>query len=119
MNRKFIFGCGGPFGKHDNAVRKGNGFRQVVCDENCCFSGVSDNIADVRGHGHPSLKIQCAERFIQQQQVGFYSHCTDESGTLAHSAGQLGWFFVLKGIEPVVLQKLYNKIYIFFCHIFI
>lgn len=75
-------------------------------DEKRGFSCFSDNICDVRRDTEAGLKVQSAEGFVEEEEIGMDRHGTDQRGALAHTAGQLGGFFVLKAIKAIVFQKL-------------
>lgn len=79
---------------------------EIVCDEECGFSGFADNICDVCGDEEPGLKIQSAEGFVEKEEIRVNRHGANQRGALPHTAGKLGGFFIFEAVEAVIFQKL-------------
>lgn len=72
-------------------------------DEECGFSCFADNVCDICRDKEPGLKIQSAEGFVEEEEIGANRHGTDQCRTLPHTAGEFRGLFVLKAVEPIII----------------
>ena len=99
-------GFGRTSGKDNDMVCQCDCLGEIVCDEECGFSGFADNICDVCGDEEPGLKIQSAEGFVEKEEIRVNRHGANQRGALPHTAGKLGGFFIFEAVEAVIFQKL-------------
>lgn len=85
-------------------------------DQNRRLTCLPDDLSDVCRDIQSCLRVQRAERFIQQEKIRVDCHCADQRRTLPHPSGQFGRFLVLKGIESIISQKLEHIVAIFTGH---
>lgn len=85
-------------------------------DQDRRLTCLPDDLSDVCGDIQSRLGVQRAERLIQQEQIGVDRHCADQRCTLPHPTGQFGRFLILKGVEPVISEKLEHIVAIFTGH---
>mgnify|MGYP007121801327 CR=1 FL=1 len=80
----------------DDSVSQRDCLRQVMGHQKGGLLLLPEDLADVIAHIQPSLIIQGGERLIQKQKVRFQNQRPNESGPLAHAAGEFGRAGILK-----------------------
>ena len=65
-----VFQYGRPFGEHQNTIGAGNGFGNIVGDEDGCFLFAADDSGYFIGGVQPGLVVQGRKGFIQKQHIG-------------------------------------------------
>ena len=66
---------------------------------------LAEDLSDVIAYIQPGLIIQGRERLIQKQKVRLQNQRPDESGPLAHAAGQFGRAGILELAQAIDIQK--------------
>src|SRR5690606_11389370 len=94
-----------PVRKHDNPVGHGDGFRDVVGDQDNRAALGAQDLAHLILKLKPGLVVQSGERFVEEQDFRIHGQRTHQRSPLPHPARQLRREAVGKLPEPKVPQE--------------
>ncbi len=81
---------GDPAQVHDgDAFSHGHGFFLIVGHHDAGHANALDDLDQLKLHLRAQLFIQCAHRFVEQQQLGTFGQGTGQGHALALAAGKL------------------------------
>jgi hypothetical protein len=76
-------------GEHGNPVAEQQRLVDVVGDEHDGRRGSLEHVDEQSLHGGPGLRVEVAERFVQEHRPRRHGECTGELHPLPHAAGEL------------------------------